>query len=141
MARPKKGVTPANINKVDNYFLRAFKYDRLHRDSWFASHDALYEAKESYKKLPAISSKSSEAKKTTLANRCVALQQWIDTYIPNEKWQRCLLTLRQEKSRKKLKLRQLNLGADIYSKVKVLAEKKGITMGEAIQKLAKPALN
>jgi macrodomain Ter protein organizer (MatP/YcbG family) len=70
-----------------------------------------------------------------------ALQIWIHTYVSPEKWQRCLLTLRQNKSRKKLKLRRLDLKMDVYLTVKTLAKKLGMSMGDTIFSLAKPKLD
>lgn len=138
MARPKKGVTPKNLLYVEDYFSRAFQADRLSGQGWFKSWNAYYDAKETYKKIPHYHWTAKDTK--TVAKRCAALQKWIDQYIPNSKWQRCLLTIRQAKSRKKLKLRQLNLRSDVYLTVKILADKKGITMGEIIKKLTEPAL-
>jgi hypothetical protein len=141
MPRPRIGVTLTNMNKVELYFARAFKHDRLRGRGWFNNHDIFFEAKENFQKLPSIDSKTPQTKKHSTQHRCDALQKWIDAYIPSEKWQRCLLTLRQDKSRRKLKLRQLNLQSDVYLIVKALAKKKEMTMGELIRTLAEPVLN
>lgn len=138
MARPKEGVTPKNLLHVENYFSRAFRFDRLRGQGWFKDEDTYYDAKEAYKSLPHFNWTTKDTK--MIDKRCKTLQKWIDQHVANDKWQRCLLTLRQAKSRKKLKLRQLNLKADVYLTVKILAEKKGITMGELVKRLAEPAL-
>lgn len=138
MARPKQGVTSKNLLHVENYFSRAFQFDRLRGQGWFESEDAYYDAKEAYKKLPHFNWTTKDTR--MIDKRCMILQKWIDKHIANEKWQRCLLTLRQAKSRKKLKLRQLNLKSDVYLTVKILAKKKGITMSDVVKKLAEPAL-
>lgn len=138
MARPKQGVTPKNLLHVENYFSRAFRFDRLRGVGWFESDDAYYDAKETYKKLPYFNWTTKDSK--TIDKRCKTLQKWVDQHVADDKWQRCLLTLRQAKSRKKLKLRQLNLQSDVYLTVKILAKKKGITMGKLVKKLAEPAL-
>jgi macrodomain Ter protein organizer (MatP/YcbG family) len=139
MARPKEGVTPKNFIHVQNYFSRAFRFDRLRGLGWFESGDNYYDAKEAYTKLQYPNWDKNDAK--SLDKRCQTLQKWIDTHIPNEKWQRCLLTIRQAKSRKKLKLRQLNLKYNVYLNVKILAEKKGVTMNALIEQLVEPVLN
>lgn len=138
MARPKQGVTPKNLLHVENYFSRAFRFDRIRGQGWFESEDAYYDAKEAYKNLPHFNWTTKDTK--MIEKRCKTLQIWIDQHVANEKWQRCLLTLRQAKSRKKLKLRQLNLKFDVYLTVKTLAKKKGITMSDVVKKLAEPAL-
>ncbi len=140
MPRPRKGVTLANLNNVEYYFSRALRNERMQRSGWFPDYDLFYEAKEEFRKLPRVDSSDKSQEKISMGKRQKALQKWVDKYIKKEKWQRCLLTLRQDKSRKKLGLRQLNLKADIYRTVKIISQKKGITMGEVIKKFAEPML-
>lgn len=140
MPRPKQGVTSKNFLRIDNYFVRAFRFDRLSGKGWFNDNNSYYKAKEKFQKLPNINWSDESAKKISLDKRRKALQKWIDEHVSNEKWQRCLLSLRQDKSRKKLDIRQLNLKADIYRTVKIISQKKKITMGEVIRQLAEPVL-
>ena len=99
------------------------------------------EAKDHFNQLPQIDWKNDSTKTASMIKRREALQQWIDKFIPSKKWQRCLLTLRQNKSRRKLKLKRLDLQLDVYLTVKTLAKKKGQSIGETIYYLAKPALD
>ena len=141
MARPRKGVTKANLLQVDRYFSLALKQNRLFNLSSSKNLEIFYYAKEAYNKLPSIDWKNDITKKNSIDNRIAALQIWVDEYVPAEKWQRCLLTLLQNKSRKKLKLRRLDLQLDIYLIVKALARKQKMSLGATIYKLAKPAFN
>ena len=140
MPRPRKGVTLANMYHVDDYFYRALKDNRLYEendDSW-ELHD---NANRTFKKIPPIDYKNEKTKKASKEERRVALQKWIDKHVSPEKWQRCLMTLRQRKSRKKLNLQRVDLPMEVYLVVKRLADKKGATLAEAIYSVAKPALD
>lgn len=139
MARPRKGVTLSNLLSVDRYFSLALKDNRLFPAKAAKNIDLLYQAKEAYQKLPAIDWKSDSQKKMTMLTRQSALQAWVDEHVTPAKWQRCLLTLRQNKSRKKLKLRRLDLPLEVYLTVKALALKQEKSLSETIYHLAKPA--
>ena len=141
MPRPRKGVTLENLHHVDRYFSQSLKNNRLFINNSAAKSNLHYDALDAFKKLPAIDWKNDDLKQSTLSKRCIALQEWIDQYVSPTKWQRCLLTLRQNKSRKKLKLRRLDLQLDVYLTIKALAKKQKISLGEVIYKLAKPALD
>jgi hypothetical protein len=141
MPRPRKGITLSNIHLVDSYFHNALKNNRLSSSKSLESLNRTYDAKEAFMALPAINWKTETIKKETILKRQAALQVWIDEYITPEKWQRCLLTLRQNKSRKKLKLRRLDLKMDVYLTVKTLAKKLGMNIGDTIYHLAKPKLD
>lgn len=142
MARPHRGVTLENMYYVDSYFYRALKDRRLFETEESDENWGFYDnANEAFNTLPSINRKNEETKKATTEERRIALQEWVDKYISSKKWQRCLMTLRQDKSRKKLKLKSLDLTLDVYLVVKNLAEKMGMTIGEAIYDIAKPALD
>lgn len=141
MPRPRQGVTSANILNVDSYFSRALKDNRLFTRQPTQNFDLIFQAKEAFFKLPPIDWKNETTKKKSITLRIAALQQWIDQYVDPKKWQRCLLTLRQNKSRKKLKLRRLDLQMNVYLTVKILAKSFGLSLNDTIDKLAKPALN
>jgi hypothetical protein len=141
MPRPRKGVTFSNIHHVDSYFHNALKSNRLSTTKSVESLSLMYDAKEAFLNLPAINWTNDSTKKESVLKRKDGLQAWIDKYILPEKWQRCLLTLRQNKSRKKLKLRRLDLKMDVYLTVKALAKKQGLSIGDAIYNLAKPKLD
>ncbi len=68
------------------------------------------------------------------------MQEWIDKYVSAIKWQRCLMTLRQKRSRKKHDLRKVELPIDVYLTVKNLAENMNCAMWEAINNVAEQAL-
>lgn len=140
MPRPRKGVTLENLYPVDSYFYRALKDNRL-----FEENDVGWElnnkAGTAFKKLPTIDRSNHKTKQATTEQRRVALQKWVDKYIPPDKWQRCLMTLRQNKSRKKLKLRNIHVTQEVYFGVQTLAERTGLTMGEVIYKVTQAALD
>ncbi len=140
MPRPRKGITSANFLQVDRYFTLALRDNRLF-DKSTKGLSILHQAKEAFNRLPNINWSSPDAKKTSIAKRQAALQEWVDNFIPPNKWQRCLLTLRQNKSRKKLKLRRVDLPLEVYLTVKALAQKQELSLAETIFKLAKPAFN
>jgi hypothetical protein len=139
--RPRKGVTLQNLHQVDRYYYQALKDNRLFKETSVEATRELFRAKEAFQKLPSINWKTAATKKTSMSIRQAALQNWVDKYVPKEKWQRCLLTLRQHKSRKKLKLKRLDLQLDVYLTVKALANKLKLSLGEVIYKLAKPKLD
>lgn len=141
MARPRRGVTLQNLHQVDRYFYQALQDNRLFKENSVETTRKVFRAKGAFRKLPSINWKNETVKKNTMRIRQIALQDWIDTYVPKEKWQRCLLTLRQHKSRKKLQLKRLDLQLDVYLTVKALAKKLGLSLGEVIFKLAKPKLD
>lgn len=141
MARPRRGVTLQNLHQVDRYFYQALKDNRLFKEASVETTRKVFRAKEAFQKLPGVNWKNETVKKTTMRLRQAALQAWIDTYVPKEKWQRCLLTLRQHKSKKKLKLKRLDLQLEVYLTVKALAKKLELSLGEVIYKLAKPKLD
>lgn len=138
MPRPRKGVTYANFLHVDRYFALALKDNRLFEKTTKGL-KLLQEAREAFNKLPTINWSTAENKKISLVIRQAALQKWIDQFIPPAKWQRCLLTLRQNKSRKKHKLKRLDLPLEVYLTVKALSQKKNLSLAETIYQIAKPA--
>lgn len=141
MARPRMGITLENMYPVESYFYGALKDNRLfdieREDSWNLQNDA----NEAFKKLPPIDRTNDETREETTQKRRVALQEWVDQYVPPDKWQRCLMTLRQNKSRKKLQLKRVDLTLETYLLVKHLAEKMNLTIGETIYQVAKPVLD
>lgn len=141
MPRPRLGITLQNLHQVDRYFYQSLKDNRLYKATSVESTRHLFQAKEAYQKLPNINWKNEAAKMKSIHERQLALQAWVDKYVPPEKWQRCLLTLRQSKSRKKLKLKRLDLQLDVYLTLKTLAQKMRLSLGETIYKLAKPQLD
>lgn len=140
MPRPRKGVTAKNLHEVDRYFSRLLKENRSLSNSTSKNFNLQHEAKRAYDKLPALEWHTENSKSKSMQIRIPALQNWIDKYVTAVKWQRCLLTLRQNKSRKKLKLKRLDLQLDVYLNLKLLAKKQGRTIGETIHELVKPAL-
>ncbi len=141
MPRPRQGVTLSNIHLVDRYFHNALKTNRLSSTLSVENLGMQFDAREAFQKLPVINWKNDATKKETILLRREALQQWIDQFVSPAQWQRCLLTLRQNKSRKKLKLRRLDLKMEVYLTVKALAKKMGLSIGETIHQLAKPKLD
>lgn len=135
MPRPSKGVTLANMIYVQNYFRRALKENRLYQEDdngWHLN----YKANQAFEEMVRINCN----KKISREEEVVFLQGWIDQYVSAKKWQRCLMTLRQKRSRKKHDLRKVELPIDVYLTVKNLAEKMNCAMWEAIDNVAQQAL-
>jgi len=140
MPRPRQGVTQANLLNVDRYFYYMLRDNRLFTDSSIPGLSLQYDAKEAFKALPPINWKNESERQLSMAERREALQNWIDKYVPAKKWQRCLLTLRQHKYRKKQQLKRLDISLETHLTIKLLAEKQHLSINEVIHKLAKSAL-
>ncbi len=138
MPRIKIGVTVNNIFLVREYFERAIKDNRLWTLELYHS-DFIIKATEEFQMFAhlfvEVNSLPIDIEKARLT-----LQQWIDQYVHPNKWQRCLKTLRQRKSRKRLGLHHVDLNHKIYSCVKELAEKHNTSLTQVIYKLAKAEL-
>lgn len=139
MPRAKIGVTPNNFFLVRQYFDRAIKDNRLW-DLEPTSNDKSIIAIHEFNILLAKELTESHATSDEIEEARKALQLWIDKYIPAGKWQRCLKTLRQRKSRKRLRLHHLDLNHRVYSAIKELAERFNLSLSKVIYKLAKAEL-
>src|SRR5437016_1964016 len=123
MPRFRVGVTRKNLFNVSAYFKRAIHDERLfEKTSSMENVRNINQAIEAFKALPEIEW-NSVTKEVSLEEFRQALQCRVDEYVPPDKWQRCLMTLRQQHARKKHYLRHLDIPQNILSTVSILAEK------------------
>ncbi len=139
MPRTKIGVTLNNLLLVRQYFERAIKDNRLWTLESYHPDFILKAIKEFNLSAHLFVVNGLEMREAEKAR--LVLQQWIDHYVEPNKWQRCLKTLRQRKSRKRLGLHHVDLNHKIYGCVKELAEKYNISLTQVIYKLAKAELH
>lgn len=138
MGRSRKGVTLDNMRNVLQYFNNSLERGNLYRkdkngDIINCEYQELMKVSKAFNQMRAEIYEQKDREKYQKL-----LQQWIDTYILPEQWQRCLMTLRQKKSIKTLKLQVLNLPEDVYISVKMLSRHKGCTMSETIRYIIEP---
>ncbi len=136
MGRPKIGVTLNNLYAVKLYFKNALHDGRLWDTSPAVDYETIIATERSFKVLLSTTTKGKPD-----TELCTALQNWIDTYVPKEKWERCLKTLRQHTRRKKYQMRRLDLPEDIYFSVKYLAERLQLSLAATIHKIVKIELD
>lgn len=134
MARPKSKVTLDNAFSISRYFERIFK-EHVQISS-FADFDSRFEASRDFEALPSqhILFQKDALESEQLAY-VQALQAWIDKYILQADWHRCLTTLRQHKFTIKARIKTLKLRADVYYDLQFYANKLGISMETAIRKV------
>jgi macrodomain Ter protein organizer (MatP/YcbG family) len=140
MSRKRIGVTETNFNEVDIYFHNMFKSNRAVGDKSLAALYKLQEAKENYYNLPKIVWSNKKASIASIEKRRKSLNVWINDYIAPYIWERCLKTLRQNRSRKKLKLKKIDLPYQVYSKLKLLSQNQKIPIVKIIEKNADSAI-
>lgn len=138
MARPRKGVTLDNMRGVLQYFNNSLKRGNLYcKDKngniENSGYRDLIKATDAFDEMRTQVYKQKEREKDRQL-----LQEWIDAYVLPEQWQRCLMTLRQKKSIKKLRLQVLNLPEDVYFSIKMLSRHKELTMSETIRYIIEP---
>lgn len=139
MPRPKKGVTLDNMFLVYQYFSRAIEDNRLWNEE--EGTDEIVQATNAFSSLPikeAIQTEETVEKMDAIRQ---VLQLWVDKYVPPKKWHRCLKTLRQRKSRKRLRLHHLDLNQEAYRCIKELAGRFDLSLADTIHKMAKGELN
>lgn len=145
MSRPKVGVTLNNFIAVRIYFKSALKDGRLWDSSAVLDDDFINNAERAFKTVFLRDEKIDHNDKTNVKEyhlkSCAALQSWIDNFVPKEKWERCLKTLRQQKRRKKYTMRRLDLPEDIYISLKILAEQLQLNLAETVQKAVQTELD
>ena len=125
----KEGVTEARVWEIYHYFRRALKAGRL-----LGEPEHYHLVEEAEKLLVTAMTKDS-------GENCQLVQAWVDKYVTLKQWQRCIRTLHQRKSRKKLALVTLNLPVDIYFKLKVLSKEFKLGLKDTINQLANAELN
>ncbi len=132
MPKPRIGVTAENWLEVFVYFKRAINEDRLF-EQYSKEYTRVVEAEQA---LLAIMDIKGDRK-----NKCRhAMQIWVDEYVPPKKWERCLKTLRQKKSIKKLTLVRLDLPYNIFSQLKALAKTLNLNLKETVSQLTETEL-
>lgn len=131
MSRVRTGVTEKNAEEVYQYFLQAIQERRIFEDDL----EKLTKAAQAIVKLTPIRGVNSD-----VATFKTVLQLWVDTYIPPDKWQRCLDTLRQIQSNQKHGVKSVKLSKKTYAMLKKHAEKHKISLQKALDDAIKWAL-
>jgi macrodomain Ter protein organizer (MatP/YcbG family) len=140
MSRKRVGVTLDNIHDIDIYFKNLFKSNRVIESHKLEDLNKQFEAKESFLNLPEINWKNKIATLKTIQVRAKALEEWVKQYIPKSRWERCLKPIRQNKSRRKLRLKRIDLPNAVYQKLKTLSTIKKSSINGLIDNLASAAL-
>ncbi len=74
---------------------------------------------------------------TSTKKQIPELQQWVDKYIDQHVWQRCLTAIRQNKYRRQSPTHPVNirLHGDTYMRLKFYAGELGISLSDAVELL------
>lgn len=131
MSRVRAGVTEENAAEVHQYFLQAIQERRIFEDDF----DKLTKAAQAIVKLTPIRDANSD-----VAVFKTVLQLWVDTYVPPDKWQRCLATLRQIRSNQKHGVKSVKLSKETYAMLRKHADKHKISLQKALDDAIKLAL-
>lgn len=128
MHRARTTITQKNAKEIYQYFEKAIQEKRIFADDL----KKLTEAKQAFFKITSTHDESLEFPDLQ------GLQLWIKTYIPFDKWKRCLATLRQIRSNKRHSVRSLKLNYETYVLLKNYANSCQVTMQTAIYNAIKP---
>lgn len=126
MSRPKVLVNKDNAEKIYQYFSKSIFEKRLFKDESTQS----IEGKKEFLELGKDFNLAEESQKM--------LQDWIDEYVPIEKWARCLATMRQIRSTRKHNVRSIKLDMETYTILKNYSDHLQISIQETIMKAIKP---
>lgn len=130
MAAPKFVITPKNSGLVYNYFEEGFKDFRRFEEMKSADrYHAERELKELYEK--------HENEKNGSAGFSSALQDWVDACIPKIIWRRALSAFRQDRHKRKNKIKNLGIKKEVYQAIWLYAQEVNMPMGKAIHELVK----
>lgn len=124
MLRTKTVITKKNAKDVYQYFLQAIQKRRIFEDDL----EKLTEAEQGLLWLAA----TQDANGST-ADFGTGLQRWVDTYIPLDKWRRCLATLRQTRSNQKHGIKSIKLNKEAYTILKNYADSHNISLQQALE--------
>lgn len=130
MPRPKVYVTSENALAIYQYFANALHNKRLFPSASKAHHNAA----QAFAQLPNLTDRPSITEAEV-----AALQNWVDSHVPLEKWKRCLATLRQIRSTQKLELKSLKLNEATYARLKTYADKQGLSIQDTVGQILQQA--
>lgn len=128
MSRTRTSITQENAKKIYQYFAKALQEKRIFADDL----KKLAEAKQAFYEL------ASTYDETIESSDLQSLQSWVNTYVPFDKWKRCLATLRQIRANKRHDVRSLKLNCETYDLLKDYAHYCQINMQTAIYNTIKP---
>lgn len=122
MPQKRSKITKDKASSVWLYFQRALKKDYL----IFGDDIAL-----------AQKAGIAFAKITSSKKQMPELQQWVDKYIEQNVWQRCLTSIRQNKYRRQSPYHPVNirLHGDTYMRLRFYAGESGLNLSEAVDQL------
>lgn len=128
MHRARTTITKKNAKEIYQYFEKAIQEKRIFGDDL----KKLTEAKQAFFELTSTHDADIDF------SDIQGLQLWVNTYIPFDKWKRCLATLRQIRSNKRHSVRSLKLNCETYVLLKNYANHCQVNMQTAIHNAIKP---
>lgn len=128
MSRARIAITQENAKHIYQYFGKAIQEKRIFADDL----GKLAEAKRAFYELASTYDENVES------SDLQRLQSWVNTYVPFDKWKRCLATLRQIRSNKRHAVRSLKLNCETYELLKNYASYCQINMQTALYNTIKP---
>ena len=126
MSRPKVLVNKDNAEKIYQYFSKSISEKRLFKDESAKS----IEGKKEFLELGKNFNLAKKSQKM--------LQDWIDKYVPIEKWRRCLATMRQIRSTRKYNMKSIKLDIETYTILKNYSDHLQTSIQETIMKAMMP---
>lgn len=131
MSRAKVLINDGNVREIYQYFAKALHEKRIFK------HDTqtLTKARQAF-----LTVASAYDKKAESLEFKEILQEWIDTYVPQSKWQRCLATLRQLRSNQRHEVKSVKLNKETYMILKSYAEYLDLSLPQAIHQAIAPLL-
>ena len=123
MARPRVEINEGNVTVIYQYFEKALHEKRIFKDNAQKS----IKAKQAFLEVTS----THEKKAKTLAFRKI-LQMWVDEYVPQKKWERCLATLRQVRANHRYAVKSVKIPKDTYALLKDCADQLQLNLSQTI---------
>lgn len=127
MSRVRVEISNSNAMDVYQYFANALHEKRIFKEK----PEILAEAQQAFLQITSTHEINNNRQLEIFKS---SLQEWVDTYVPQNKWQRCLATLRQIRSNHRHEVKSVKLAKETYTLVKTYAELLQISLPQAIHK-------
>ncbi len=131
MSRIRVMINNANAKEIYQYFAKALHEKRIFEDD----PKKLTEAQQSF--LQITPTHDADINSPVLK---ASLQEWIDAYVSQSKWQRCLATLRQIRSNHRNEVKSVKLSKETYALLKSYADCLQLSIPQAIHVAVEPLL-
>lgn len=154
MARPKRALTPDEAENARRYFTDMLKRTRIYDGGaalvavkGVGTRDVYQNAKEALAALPSIERyRYDPLEKDAVARpdherlaACQAFKAWLDEYITDAGWNKCLSNLRQGRFKRAHKRVALKLSMDVWVGLRNWAGKQSLTLDAAVIELVRLA--